>query len=786
VSECMPVRRPERLFDPATTVQGLRAAGAVLAGGVRTLRVFLYHDPPPVLADPAAWMLTPPPGGAPVAVGAASIAAAPAPHVELTLDGSPELGRYRLAVAPPAGVEFDPLRTWLAVRLRPECPDLGPCWSTPPDAPAAPGSPVTDYLARDWRSLRVALVEQLLRESPDADLSTADPTITLIELFAHEGDLLHYRLDRVATEAYLETARLRTSVRRHSRLVDFTLAEAVSARAAVHVSVPPGGGAVPVRAGDVAVDQAGSAIAFALEADLPAQDALGEIAVYDWGEESCRLAAGATEGVLVRPTPADPLGAAWLAPGDLLAFEVVDAGDPDEHGRWSRREQAWPIMAPEPAFRTPLASRTAQVVRLTAVEPVSDPLMGAALELFQVRWAPADALQHDYATTIDSSAGAGEVTVARGNVVPAHHGRPVDGPPGTALVPRPRPDGGPSHEFDLVLAGAPGRRGHAGGPGLAADETGRPHGMAIAVGLPSGIAVGAEWVPTLLESGGDFPFVVDAEEHEPPVLRFRTGAVGSAPPLGSTVAGRYEVGGGAAGNVAANALSLLERNTSPPGQAPGWQVQPVSARNPVAAVGGADPVPLAVARRDAPEAYAAVPRRAVLPADHAAAAAANPLVDRASARRGWSGSWPLITTVVDLLGEDGDAREQVRLELDGLRMLGTEVAVVEGAPVGVLLALALCLTPAADSQAVRAAALRALRGVRVPLGGALYVSAAIAAVAGLPGVDAVEVTEARRLDEPAGTVRTVIEAAPDEVLVLDDDPARPERGRIDVTVRGSR
>jgi hypothetical protein len=32
----------------------------------------------------------------------------------------------------------------------------------------------------------------------------------------------------------------------------------------------------------------------------------------------------------------------------------------------------------------------------------------------------------------------------------------------------------------------------------------------------------------------------------------------------------------------------------------------------------------------------------------------------------------------------------------------------------------------------------------------------------------------------------VLAFAPDEVPVLDDDPARPERGRIDVLVRGAR
>jgi hypothetical protein len=87
---------------------------------------------------------------------------------------------------------------------------------------------------------------------------------------------------------------------------------------------------------------------------------------------------------------------------------------------------------------------------------------------------------------------------------------------------------------------------------------------------------------------------------------------------------------------------------------------------------------------------------------------------------------------------------------------------------------------------VRAAALRALRRLFAParLGTAVYVSAAIAAVAAVPGVDAVEPREARRLSDPPGTLHEVITVAPFEVAVLDDDPARPERGRLDIVVRG--
>jgi hypothetical protein len=58
----------------------------------------------------------------------------------------------------------------------------------------------------------------------------------------------------------------------------------------------------------------------------------------------------------------------------------------------------------------------------------------------------------------------------------------------------------------------------------------------------------------------------------------------------------------------------------------------------------------------------------------------------------------------------------------------------------------------------------------------------VAAVAALGRVDAVEVREARRLSEPAATVHEILAFGPDEVGVLDDDPARPERGRLDVRV----
>ncbi len=726
-------------------------------------------------------------------VDAADPGAAGEPRLVLTVGGTPDTARYRLEVD---AARRHPRSTRCGGGCRCACgrsARTSAAASPPPSRGRRPvPSPVHDYLARDWRSLRQALLEYLAREDPDADTSIADPTVALLELFAHVGDLLHYRLDRVATEAYLETARRRTSVRRHARLVDYALSDGVAATTVVHLSVPPDGAPVQVRTGDVAADLPGSTTAFTLDAGLTAHAALGEIAIYDWGEEACCLAAGSTECVLVRPRPADaaPLGADWLATGDLLGFELSTRATRrcTAAGRGGSRVSAGPPVAGgAPAFREPLPGRAAQVVearrgrrpsRIRSRRPSSGPACSSRSCAGARRTRCGGPTRSPSTPTLGARR---RSTVVRGNLVPAHHGR-LGRRRRATLAAR---DVAAAASLDLV-----------GGPSLSLRADGLPHRLDVAVRLPSGAEQRAAPVTTLLDAPpGELAVVVDVEDREPPVLRFRTGAVGTPPPAGSEVAAAYEIGGGRAGNVPANALAVLERDGAPPGLPPDWRPVPVRARNPIPAAGGEDPEPLDDARRDAPEAFAAVPQRAVLPADHAAEAARDPLVQRAAAQRGWAGSWPVITTLVDLELPDPAAPARIQARLDALRMLGTEAAVVEGRPVGLLLALDVCATPGADPQRVRRDVLDVLRpgtderpGVfhrsRLELGTSVYISAAVAAVAALPQVDAVELREARRLTDPPGTVSTVIDFAAGEVGVLDDDPARPERGRLDVVVRG--
>ena len=70
--------------------------------------------------------------------------------------------------------------------------------------------------------------------------------MTLVELMAYSADYLSYYQDAVATEAYLGTARRRTSVRRHAKLLDYPMHDGGNARAWVTLQVSPGAEAWPL------------------------------------------------------------------------------------------------------------------------------------------------------------------------------------------------------------------------------------------------------------------------------------------------------------------------------------------------------------------------------------------------------------------------------------------------------------------------------------------------------------------------------------------------------------
>ena len=100
--------------------------------------------------------------------------------------------------------------------------------------------PEIDYLAKDFASFRQLMLDQISLLVPDwQERHPADLGDVLVEILAYAADYLSYYQDGVATEAYLGTARLRRSVRRHARLLDYDLHNGCNARTWVHITLQP-------------------------------------------------------------------------------------------------------------------------------------------------------------------------------------------------------------------------------------------------------------------------------------------------------------------------------------------------------------------------------------------------------------------------------------------------------------------------------------------------------------------------------------------------------------------
>ncbi|MFH8732742.1 putative baseplate assembly protein [Streptomyces sp. NPDC017964] len=332
--------------------------------------------------------------------------------------------------------------------FRPDCPTPFDCKGDGEEVPDFPAAPVVDYTARDYDTIRKLLLDRLALTTPDwVERNPADLGVTLVELLAYTGDQISYQQDAVATEAYLDTARRRVSVRRHVRLIDYALHDGCTARAYVTVrtagdtTLAPGTfrfASVDVRTldphdrpepgtvidendlGDL--DERGSVEVFepVVAADpLELKAAHNTIRLWTWGGEVCTLPQGATAATL-RDEWDDPetcrdrqLG---LNPGDLLVLEEVKGprtGTPGDQ---------------DPGHR--------QAVRLTSVTPAVDRIEDQPV--LEVTWAAEDALHFPLCLTTRGGRDClpvEDVTVARGNVVLVDHGRTLAGLPQTATVP---------------------------------------------------------------------------------------------------------------------------------------------------------------------------------------------------------------------------------------------------------------------------------------------------------------------------------------------------------------
>lgn len=145
-------------------------------------------------------------------------------YLVVQLDKYGDFSTYTLRLV---GVEnIDPRYDHADFSFKVSCPSeldcVPPCQCQPP----ALEEPELNYLAKDYASFRQLIFDRLALLLPDwRERHVPDLGVALAEVLAYTGDYLSYYQDAVATEAYLDTARQRISVRRHVRLVDYKLDE---------------------------------------------------------------------------------------------------------------------------------------------------------------------------------------------------------------------------------------------------------------------------------------------------------------------------------------------------------------------------------------------------------------------------------------------------------------------------------------------------------------------------------------------------------------------------------
>jgi len=711
----------------------------------------------------------------------------------------------------------DPLFAQVPFSFKAGCPTEFDCETERVCPPRPLPEPEIDYLAKDYSSFRRLMFDRMAALVPDwKERNAADVQVALVELLAYVGDYLSYQQDAVATEAYLGTARRRVSVRRHARLVDYLVHDGSNARLWAQVStgadnvVLPRGTQLLTRVGNrsARLPEDSLELTQALSAGPEVFETLHEVTLfeahnalkfYTWGNRECCLPRGATQATLQGSV-------ASLSVGDYLIFEEVRGS------RTGEPEDA------DPSRR--------HVVRLTSVVLTADPLGGRffesptddAVPVTEIGWDPEDALAFPLCISSQGrDAYLEDVSLARGNIVLADHGRTVaeeeiEAVPEAALMVRVRRDGRDEpapvlarfrprlREAPLTQAApyvdrvppAPDSRPERLLPAAAAMSW-TTRDPLPAVSLVDG-ASGTKWVPQRDLLGSDpfaSEFIAEMETDGRAYLRFGDDRFGMRPTPGTRFTATYRVGNGVRGNIGAEALGHVVSNDS----------GVVGVRNPMPAEGGVEPESIEHVRQSAPSAFR-TQERAVTPEDYARIVERHPRVQRAAATVRWTGSWRTVFLSVDRLGGldvDAEFEEEVRRYLEQFRMAGHDIELDNPRFVFLEVEMQVCVEPEYFRSDVKTVLLdlfsnrtfpNGRRGVFHPdnftFGQPVYLSSLYAAAQAVEGVSSVEVTKLQGLgsENRQALEDGYLSVGQLEVARLDGDPNFPERGVFRMIVEG--
>lgn len=385
--------------------------------------------------------------------------------LEITLNKAGDFSTYRLCVTaldqegrqldqPHPG--FDARYACLEFSFQANCPSDLDCKQEPVCPPQKWEEPEINYLAKDYASFRQLIFDRLALVMPDwKERHVPDLGVTLVELLAYVGDYLSYYQDAVATEAYLDTARRRVSVRRHVRLVDYALHEGCNARAWVTLWVSqdllplmpsdfylitnPG-----LTAGGTVLDPLElpqtlprpylvfEPLVESRETPIKLYEAHNEIRIYTWGDEQCCLPKGATSATLIdpgaAPQPETDGGDEGPKPAQRGQSAPASTSDTGHKLKLDRCDVLIfeEVKGPKTGMAADADPARRHAVRLTKVDKTIDPLTGQLI--VEIEWAKEDALPFPLCiSSVDQACRpVKDVSVARGNVILVDHGERLE------------------------------------------------------------------------------------------------------------------------------------------------------------------------------------------------------------------------------------------------------------------------------------------------------------------------------------------------------------------------
>ena len=699
-------------------------------------------------------------------------------RILLQLNQTGDFSIYTLSVS---GPDIDPFFASRKLRFRLACDDPFDC--RPPATPetAEPELQVViDYLAKDYSSFRQALLDFIPTRLPDwTERSEADIGIMLLELFAATADTLSYMQDRVANEAFLSSATQRRSVAGHLDLIGYEMDQGAAAHTwlkfvvnQVQTLTPEAG----LRVSNRPLRDSEPVIVFETNGRLTLRPEHNEMPVFNWGNQKCCLPKTALSATLLGEF-------SHLQIGDYILLD-------DQQGH-------------------------RDVVRLIAKPEIAElPSTSPPRKLTVIQWSIATPLQHELCA---------DKIVASANLMVATHGETVQDTL-RQLTPEElvelnlelaarRPDQFPRER--LRLPNAPlaflDNETVALFQALPTDQKTSSNFLTRESTSKSTLSLdvaGKTWSErrSLLDSGPDDQvFRLEIDDQGEATVVFGDGVFGQRPDETTTVIATYRVGGGAAGNVAAETL-IKPRPL--PGKSVSWLVD---VTNPLPATGGRDLESRDHARRIAPAIFQK-PLVAVTEADYRAAAlefthGGRKPIQNAKANFRWTGSWLTLTLAIDPRGSEGSI-DQLRGPLldylDARRLAGYDLEIIGALYVPVDLALEFCLKPGFIPADVQQAIEVALSDAELPggnkglfhpdnfsFGDYVYVSRIFAAVMAVPGVESAQITRLAKLhaafpdrDTKRNLLQGFLAVGADQIVRLDNDRNFPENGTLFIRAKG--